>query len=74
MQATITNVAREKERIIVFVSFSDGTEKVYFYQPEVSEKEITAEIKTTLTEKAELLEKTTSLASRLVNQVITLGK
>jgi len=72
MQATITNVAREKERIIVFVSFFDGDEKTYFFQPQVNVNQIEKEIRGTLREKKELQDKTEDIASKLINQVITL--
>lgn len=67
MKATITNIAKDGDRIIVFVSFSDGTEKTFFHATDVTEKEIRSSITLALGEKKQAQENAESLSSKLIN-------
>lgn len=67
MKATITNVVKEVDRIKVFVSFSDNTEKVFFHATNVTEEEIRSAVSLALGEKKIATERADELAEKLIN-------
>lgn len=72
MQATITNVIKEQDRLRVFISFSDGVDEARIFPPDASKNDIISSIKETLREKKRTEENALDLAGKLINQVITL--
>lgn len=67
MKATITNIAKEGDRVRIFVSYSDGTESSFLQFPNTTEEAIRAEICEVLKMKKETEEKTNELKSKLIN-------
>jgi hypothetical protein len=61
MNATITNLIKEKNGFRIFVSFSDGTESNYSFPIESTEEEIENKIKEVLEEKITADKKVSSM-------------
>lgn len=72
MNATITNVLKEQDRIRVFISFSDGTDEARVFPPDTTRTAVISSVKETLREKRRTEENALDLAEKLINQVIEL--
>lgn len=67
MKATITNAIQEGDRIRIFVSFSDGTERTFFKRTESTKSEIVDEIKILLRTKEQTENSVKTLIDKIVN-------
>lgn len=67
MKATITNAIQEGDRIRIFVSFSDGTERTLFRTTEATKAEIVDEIKIVLRAKEQTEKSVNNLIQRIIN-------
>lgn len=72
MNATITNVIKEHDRIRVFISSSDGVEEARIFPPDTTKSAVISSVKETLKEKKRTEENALDLAEKLINQVIEL--
>lgn len=67
MKAIITNAIQEGDRIRIFVSFSDGTERTFFKRIESTKPEIVDEIKILLRTKEQTENSVKTLIDKIVN-------
>jgi hypothetical protein len=66
---TIKNICRDGERIVVFISFSNGIEKSFVFLPSVTEKEIRQTIKGAILEMDLLEEKVQSFQDLIGKEI-----